>query len=245
MTLRRIFLTTLACVFPLLAACEMIVEHEEHIIDENVHSVILDVDSANFSVSGISTGSGFVDATMRYHDERPELDIRTQDGVLYIDYECARDDGEIEECNGDIDVFVQPGVRVVGSARSGNANVADILGPISIHSRSGNIHVSDAAGDLDLQAGSGNIRATNVTGDVIEAIAESGNVIVDAVTVPRGLRAETTSGNVTVDVPAATYRLSLATRSGNAEVSNLEDSPDATSLIYARTRSGNISVRGR
>lgn len=147
---------------------------------------------------------------------------------------------------------------------SGAVRIADVAGNIKADTASGDIVVDRLMGDARIATASGNARINHVEGDVIFQAA-SGNLTVGtlrgnltvraasgsvtvAVAAAGALTAHTGGGEAEIGIPEGTAaRLELTTGSGAVDnrlgVSDGPAASDETVIVYARTGSGDISIR--
>ncbi len=117
--------------------------------------------------------------------------------------------------DGQFEVTVPVGTRVVATTWSGSVSVRAVHGDVDAHAQSGDIQVRDAGSRLDVESLSGDVsvagvkgetRITTVSGDV-ELSGARGDMEIESVSgdielrdvVVKQVRTHTTSGNVTFD----------------------------------------------
>jgi len=130
-------------------------------------------------------------------------------------------------------VIVPPETEIHAISGSGDLEVNDVKGPVSVTTGSANISVSNVAGDVQAHSGSGTISLASIQGQV-HATTGSGDITV--ATVHGDVRIQTASGVIRVASP--TGAVVASTGSGSVSVAGaMED-------LRLRSGSGNIAVTG-
>jgi putative adhesin len=115
---------------------------------------------------------------------------------------------------------------------------------VRIDGGSGDISATGLRGRVILSSGSGDVRARDLASSEVRLATGSGDVSATFERRPRSLRATAGSGDVSLDVPAGRYRLDTSTGSGDRSIdSSVAADAAASAAIYARTGSGDLSVR--
>ncbi|MGA6163112.1 DUF4097 family beta strand repeat-containing protein [Amycolatopsis magusensis] len=161
-------------------------------------------------------------------------------------------------CSVDYDVVVPMGTAVTGhadsgavvltgvasadvSADSGNVEVRNVPGPVTVQASSGDITLADIGDAVKATANSGHITGTGIKGRV-EADADSGDVEL-TMAAAQEVRAQADSGNVEVTVPTGSYRVEGTSDSGNRDISIPTGGSAASVLLQLDTDSGDVTVR--
>jgi hypothetical protein len=96
-------------------------------------------------------------------------------------------------------IAAPPGARMAAKSISGNINVRDIRGELSLDSTSGNIKITNAARVVNAKSISGNVEITNTELDgMLDASSISGSVILRQVRA-RGLDLGSVSGSLVIE----------------------------------------------
>ncbi|HEX9484221.1 MAG TPA: DUF4097 family beta strand repeat-containing protein [Gemmatimonadaceae bacterium] len=156
--------------------------------------------------------------------------------------------------DGQFDVTVPAGARVIAGTWSGSVTVRNVHGEIDVHSQSGDVDVRDAGDRLDVETLSGGVSVSGVRGESnIHTISGDltlsgarGNVVVETVSgdldlrdvIAKQVRTHTTSGEVTFQGPIIEGgRYEFNTHSGGI---GLDLPPDIGAELSIATFSGGI-----
>ncbi|MGW4683653.1 DUF4097 family beta strand repeat-containing protein [Streptomyces sp. NPDC004244] len=145
-------------------------------------------------------------------------------------------------CSTDWRLEVPAGATVKLAGSSGRLTVTGVAAA-DLTTSSGDVRAEGVTGPLRVRTTSGSVTATGLTGAIADAVASSGDVLLEFAKGPGSVSAETTSGDVTLRLPAAPYRVEAATDSGRKEVSVPTD-PAAAARLATRTSSGDIRISG-
>jgi hypothetical protein len=202
-------------------ACGVAVE-ESFIVREPVRRIVLQLDTGDARVEG--TDDDHVQVTVELgglSSKTPHR--RVEDGVLYLDYACERQ----ELCGGDLIVRAPRGVELDARMDRGDLRIDGLRGEVEARMRSGEIFVSDFGGrHLDLVVESGTLGAT-----LVER--------------PTAVTMTTSSGTISLTLPEGAYVLDLQANEGSVETDRVAHDPDADAEITAMTGRGKVLVQGR
>ncbi|UOE19403.1 DUF4097 family beta strand repeat protein [Thermobifida halotolerans] len=163
----------------------------------------------------------------------------------------ATETGNVEVTGITADVDVDTG--------TGNIRMADVTGRVTLETDIGDITAEGSGPAVTATTDTGGINleffeaaeveATTSTGDILigggfeaaTALSSTGSVYVDTDTEFRSLTAMTDIGNVELRVPDSVYRVVGGTHIGTETV-EVDRSPDADSVIEARSDTGSITI---
>jgi hypothetical protein len=201
------------------AGCSEPETHTENVvIEEPVESLTIDVRSGDVTIYGGDDAE--VTATARIEGPSNHLGHALTGGKLTLVDDCHEN-----HCNVDVSVAVPSGVSVEVHVGSGDLEVDDMLGAISLETGSGDILGDLAGADLSAQTGSGDVAL-----DVSEPAER--------------IHVRTHSGDVLVGVPAGAYRLNVGTSAGDRHLNDVSNDSSAAGSIDVFTGSGDVAIRG-
>lgn len=157
--------------------------------------------------------------TWAFHE--PKTTVDSVDGVTTVAVDCSN--GFLRRCNGDWDIVVPSGTKVVVRSSFGDIGLRDVTGDVVVAGSVGDVDVTGAPASLDVQ--------TSV-GDVTAHLAEP----------VESVRVQTNIGDITLVVPdtvayAVQARSELAT-----PVPMVRQDPDSPYTIDVSSDIGEIKV---
>lgn len=187
--------------------------------------IVLNVHSGKVDV--LTGSSGAVDVRRTEHlsfDHKSRETRSVSGGVLNIDSACPT--LIVGTCSADYRVTVPDNVPITVRTGDGAVNLAAFRGSARIQTGSGNVNVDAFCGfSLVVTTGSGNARAATACS-------------------PQRLSLQSDSGSIETSVPPGRYRLELNSDTGTQSVSGISQSDTAPFAIQARSKSGDVSVKG-
>ena len=190
--------------------------------------------------------------------------IFTVFGRCSVDYEVAVPEGtevSVHTVTGDVDV-TGVSARVDASTDTGEIRLADVTGEITAESATGRITaagsgpsavVTSDTGEINLEDfQAADVQATSAIGairigsgfDTARVRSDTGAITVTTDTEFQTLHATTAIGNIELQVPDRVYRVTADTTVGSPKVA-VDQSRDATSVIEARSDTGDITITPR
>lgn len=221
-------------------------------VRESIRTVTLDNESGAVTIRAADTETTTVRQRFEYRWNEPETGYTVEDDVLTLG-DCGTN------CTVDYEITVPRDVALNGQltsgsvlagglrsaevdVQSGDVQISDVTGPVSLSADSGTIAVSRISGELDLEASSGDITGSELNGPV-RANVTSGRVQLGMAT-PQDVQAELSSGDVQLTVPPGSYAVRSNTSSGNTDV-RVPNDPNAEHSLDLRTSSGSIVAHTR
>jgi hypothetical protein len=218
-----------------------------------VRTIALDNGSGNVTIRATDTATTTVHQHYRYHWGKPGRSYRLDGDELTlgdcgwnctVDYDVTVPRGAVvggDVSSGELKLSGVSGVDV--DVSSGDADIADVTGPVKLQADSGSVRLSDVTGRTDLDVSSGEVQAGGLRGPV-GVDASSGNVRLELAT-PQDVRADASSGSIQILVPAdAVYRVKADADSGEESI-NVRQDPHAPHVLDLHASSGNISASSR
>lgn len=202
------------------AGCAEPETHTEHVvIEEPVKSLTIDVRSGDINIYGGDNAE--VTATARIEGASNHLGHALTGGKLTLVDDCHEN-----HCDVDVSVAVPSGVSV------------------EVHVGSGDLEVDDMLGAISLETGSGDILGYDLAGADLSAETGSGDVALDVSEPAERIHVRAHSGDVLVGVPAGAYRLNVGTSSGDRHLNDVSNDSSAPGSIDVFTSSGDVAIRG-
>ena len=216
-------------------------------------------DAGDVQVLGGDRADIRVDRTDRYSWGGLTGGQRLQDGVLRLNGHCSANVLLLSQCSTSFRVELPAGTRVTVRTGSGDVLAQGLRAPAELHSGSGDVEARDLSGglvagtrsgDVVVQGLSGQLSAETGSGDVVagglsvagvRASTRSGDVRLVLTAVPDRVSASSGSGDLWLSVPDAVYRVDAPSQSGDVRTAVRQD-PDASRVIAASTRSGDVHV---
>lgn len=166
-------------------------------------------------------------------------------GPCSVDYELVVPSDlalNIEASSGDIDVRNLTGDVTVDSS-SGDIAASGLTGRTELSTSSGDLNLENISGPLTTSLDSGDLNATGVTSKTVTADLSSGDVDVAFTAVPDKVVASASSGDVTVRLPDddTAYRVETDVSSGDENV-DVPTNNNSSNLLQLETSSGDITV---
>jgi hypothetical protein len=117
--------------------------------------------------------------------------------------------------------------------------------PVIVRTSSGDVRFSAYRGSADIATTTGDIAVGGYCGFLLQARAESGDVLASASCAPERLVLRSRSGDVRAIVPAGRYRVDADTDAGTRRVIGLTAADDAPFQIQALSSAGDVDVETR
>jgi hypothetical protein len=114
--------------------------------------------------------------------------------------------------------------------------------PVTVRTSSGSVRFSAYRGSASINTTTGNISVGGYCGFLLQARAESGNVLASTSCSPERLVLRSRSGDVHAIVPAGRYRIDADTDTGSRRVAGLTAAEDAPFQIQALSTGGDVDV---
>ncbi|WP_433335730.1 DUF4097 family beta strand repeat-containing protein [Spirillospora sp. CA-294931] len=185
-----------------------------------------------------------VHQTLGYVLSDPRVRQSVAGDVLIVKFEC--DDSALDlndECEGQIDLRVPPGVGVRAAVSSGRIAVRDLHGPLRLQAASGLLEMAEVRGDVWAEADSGMIKGTGLASPELTARVDSGALRLAFTRPPRRVEAKSGSGPIRVTVPPGSYyRVDARSESSDTRVDTALHDPSSERYIRATSGSGPVRV---
>jgi hypothetical protein len=114
--------------------------------------------------------------------------------------------------------------------------------PVTVRTSSGNVRFSAYRGSANINTTTGDISVGGYCGFMLQARAESGDVLASTSCSPERLVLRSRSGDVHAIVPAGRYRVDADTDGGSRRVAGLTAAEDAPFQIQALSTGGDVDV---
>jgi hypothetical protein len=114
--------------------------------------------------------------------------------------------------------------------------------PVTVRTSSGDVRFSAYRGSASIATTTGDISVGGYCGFLLQARAESGNVLASASCSPERLVLRSRSGDVRAIVPAGRYRVDADSDGGSSRVAGLTAVEDAPFQIQALSGAGDVDV---
>jgi hypothetical protein len=244
--MKTLIKTSLTGLF-LLAGCFVTEETTTIKIIDPIIAIDADIDSGLISLQPSLDGTIVIERTLRFSNRPPIASSLVVDGVLQLRGECSFGFGV---CDVNYIVRTPPEVSVQINTDSGDIEVRDLVGPLTLRAASGNIEASGASQSIDAQTDSGDVTIEEITGNVTVDVSSGNlnlrNIIGDSVlsvdsgdvslsSIQGDIDVDVSSGNVTGDTLSCN-NFSASLDSGDLTV----DMFGAVQQFFANLSSGNI-----
>lgn len=225
-----------------LTACSGPVRDETFPLDPDTIAVTIRAETGNISATRVETGAPRIVA----HIEGRRANVRHDvvDGQHELTVDCPP---AAVYCSVDFELILPVGLTVDLATESGDVTIDDLdVKSMILDAGSGDLDVRGVRSDaLELVAGSGNVSCTDSEAEQMEGSSGSGDVTLELVGPPAYVSATSGSGNVTVFLPPGPYDVTTHSDSGQTRVSGIEPEPGASSVVVAKSGSGDVDVRAR
>lgn len=201
-------------------------------VTQRVDTVDVASDAGDVIIRAADVEATTVRQLFRYRWDQPG-DAYSVQGATLVLGECP-DWG----CSVDYEVLVPRGATVTGHVDSGDLTIEGVASA-DVGADSGDIDVRDVAGPVTVGLDSGSFTGAGLRGDV-RAEVKSGDVEV-TLAEPGDVRASADSGDVRLAVPEGDYRVEGDTDSGDRDVQIPQD-PAAGNVLDLVTDSGDVTV---
>ncbi|MGH3466619.1 MAG: DUF4097 family beta strand repeat-containing protein [Thermocrispum sp.] len=201
-------------------------------VGERIDTVQIDNDSGNVEISTGEVTTTQVRQSFSYRLGSPDnLAFEVDGGTLRLG-------GCGWWCSVDYVVVVPEGTTVTGTVDSGNISLTGVSG-VEVDADSGNIELRDVTGPLTVEADSGNITGSGLDGNATVQ-ADSGNIELQF-SRPADVTADVDSGNIDLVMPDGPYEVVGESDSGERNVQVATD-PSAEHILRADLDSGDLSI---
>jgi DUF4097 and DUF4098 domain-containing protein YvlB len=260
------------CIALFLNACSVHIDHDANLRTER-ETVNFDIDGTAeaylLGITGVIEVQAGASPSLRVELEytsgdRPELDVRVENGVLTAEYDCPSDhrgfryvcsasfyavlpaDSPLWISNTTGRVSVQGmSADLVAENTTGDLVVLDHTGLVNARVTTGNMDLAQVSGDVELDLTTGDIDASDIDAERFDATLTTGHIRLGLVRAADRVSLVVTTGRVQLELPAGSYDLDLATTSGQVQTSNVIDDPGSEHWVMVRNTTGNINVLGR
>lgn len=189
----------------------------------------------------LSSGS----LSVRDLEVKEKLEIYATSGIIKLDNLICEKDTEVEISSGSVSIEnVEMKESMSCRFTSGHISVQEITveGDMSIRGSSGSINMTDISidGALECELTSGKILAETLQTESVSATASSGMIILDELTVEKGIEGSVTSGTVRVSLTdhISNYRIHSDVTSGRCNLP--ENFGNGDKYIDMEVTSGNV-----
>lgn len=176
---------------------------------------------------------------------KEELEVYATSGIIKLDNLTCEKDAEIEISSGSVTIEnLEVQGELICRFTSGliSAQELTVEGDMKVRGSSGSINMEDiiVVGDLDCDLTSGRIVSKTVSAEAVSATASSGTIILDELTVGKGIEAYVTSGTVRVTLTddISNYRINSDVTSGHCNLPGNFGNGDK--YIDVEVTSGNV-----
>jgi hypothetical protein len=184
-----------------------------------------------------------VRSTLTWSFREPDLQLRTNGGVLTVDTGCPKQ-WLLTDCSVDLDLTVPPGTALELATEVGDITGTGAGGPLTAVTRTGDISLT-ATGSATVQAftSTGDVRVNGAAaGADLEMTTSTGDVTVALDTVPTRVQARSSTGDLRITVPGGqSYQVDALTDTGDRSVQVPTD-PASTHRISARASTGDVRI---
>lgn len=176
---------------------------------------------------------------------KEDLEVYATSGIIKLDNLTCEKDAEVEITSGNV---TMENLEVQGELTcrftSGHISIQELTveGDMKVRGSSGNINMEDiiVIGNLECDLTSGRIVSKTVSAEAVSATASSGTIILDELSVGKGIEASVTSGTVRVSLTddISNYKINSDVTSGRC---NLPESfGNGDKYIEVEVTSGNV-----
>ena len=176
---------------------------------------------------------------------KEELEVYATSGIIKLDNLTCEKDAEVEISSGSVTIEnLEVQGELICRFTSGliSAQELTVEGNMKVRGSSGNINMEDitVVGDLDCDLTSGRIVSKTVSAEAVSATASSGTIILDELTVEKGIESFVTSGTVRVSLTddISNYRINSDVTSGHCNLPGNLGNGDK--YIDVEVTSGNV-----
>jgi DUF4097 and DUF4098 domain-containing protein YvlB len=213
---------------------------EHRVFPATVERVRVTTPSGSIRIAGTDDHQVGVDGRLSGTVKVPAMSAGLDGTTLVVRAHCP----VFWDCEASFDLRVPAGVAVDVESSSGDVQASDLRAPVRLSTSSGDVVVRRVAGSVSLHTSSGDIRASDVSARTLSASTSSGDVTLEAASVPENVSAHSSSGDVRIIVPRGgdAYDVTVDTSSGDRTVAVRTD-PLSSHRLRATTGSGDVSVR--
>lgn len=185
----------------------------------------VEVDTADLAihVTGDTSGTASVRASVRFSLAAPHYTARVQDGTLHVHLDCGLSVGI--GCNGSLHLAVPPAAA------------------ITTHTSDGSVDLAGVTGALDLRTSDGSIHGTGIGSSAVKVRTSDGSVGLTLDTAPSTVDVRTSDGSVRVTLPPGSgpYATEVQTSDGSRHVDIATD-PASSRRITVHTTDGSVHL---
>lgn len=226
----------------LIAGCFMELEHDGGFadIDEEIHSVVIEVDTGEVELRAGDGVTAAVDWETHWSHACPEIDIHASEGVLYVRGRCP---AGAWRCGTDFRIQVPSGVEVEATVTTGSLDLEEV-GPVRAELTTGQLDIRGAKGEVDLDVTTGGIHAFDLDVEELRASVVTGSLEIELDSPFELVDAEVITGDITIAVPHGCYDMDLDAITGSISTDGVSCDCDADSWIRAQIVTGTIDIYG-
>lgn len=197
---------------------------------------------ATYSVTGavnrVTLDLGGADATVLGGGSGRAVEVRRTDAFSF----GRRADAQRAVMDGELRLRSRCPQTVLASCSAAyQVRVPDNI-PVTVRTSSGNVRFSGYRGSANIDTGTGDISVGGYCGFLLNARAESGDVLASTSCSPERLVLRSRSGDVRAVVPPGRYRIDADTDTGSRHVAGLTAAEDAPFQIQALSSAGDVDV---
>lgn len=204
----------------LLGGCHMGGIHMERTFEDDIHAVVIHLDSGSIDVHGGGEGPVWLDVDMGGVGQEV-AGASVVDGVLVVDYRCGI------ACGGDIWLEVPSDVDV------------------EVQLERGDIWLDHIDGTVRGRLGAGDFWASSLGSEDIAVAVGAGDVGIETTGAPLSLWADLGAGDASLSVKAGGYRLvDMDVGAGELWLDDVHEDADADGRIHVRAGAGAVWLSG-
>jgi hypothetical protein len=223
-----------------LVGCASKTRQDTFEFDDAVDRVEVALNVGDIKVTGRDGEQSAVGISSHWSGTRhPELEVRVEDGTLYVSADC----GPLTMCIVDADINVPSGVKELSLyGQDGNVFVTGTDAKVEAAQAKGSIAVFGVGGDLELLTKTGTIKGMNLTSPSVEVFGRRGDIDLAFTDAPVDLAIDAGKGSVHLLLPDETYAVALDSESGDATI-DIQRDPSSAHRVKVETTSGRMVIR--
>lgn len=197
-------------------------------------------DSGDISVSGSDRDDIAIVARIDHGLQRTRAVLDVDGGVLTAEADCPF---LSNHCDVQYTIEVPDDLPVSVTAGNGDVSVRDLRGTVHASSDNGNVEAVALSGITRLDSDNGDVQGRSLRLSNVEATSDNGDVMIELLTAPAKVLAESQNGDVDVVLPGTrdAYDLTMSTRNGE-RFGQIRTDPDSDRRLTIRSSNGDVTV---
>lgn len=229
---------TLVCVIRLTTQTE--VQHE--VYHHQTSRVVVKLGTGDVTLRQGDADTVVIHRTLKWAFSEPQIHETWTDGVLNINPSCGSVVSTFD-CSVSYAILVPSDVIVEVTASTGDIDIDNFQGSLSLSVSTGDITVMNYQGSLSAMASTGDITGADLRSANITASTSMGDVLLRCSEAPSSITAKTTMGDVDITVPSGdAYQVTTSTNTGDETIGVTRDDYSER-IITAATTTGDITLR--